>query len=180
MDINILNQFSLKGLKTFNTHDGYAYNCTLMIGNVKIATIENGGYGGSTNYHFLSIDAQNLFNETIIKFNIREYLFNNGYDFMVCPNKITDEDILSTIVEEFISHKDWVKIIKKLEKNSILYGIVNSPNILYVKYKMPLEAIVSRMGGKDILQNKITEIKSKLTGDQIILNTNLEKIGLTI
>ena len=48
--------YTVKNVKTFDSHDGGGYNCTLYRENKKIATAHDGGYGGGVELHWLDRD----------------------------------------------------------------------------------------------------------------------------
>jgi hypothetical protein len=171
-------KFEVKNLKTLNTSDGIAYTASIYANSVKICDVENQGWGGETMFD-MSEESEKIFNSIIQDNNIKKMLLDSRYNFMETIDKISNEIILSEIIETAIILKKFNSDVKRHQKKAIVYGVYNADSFQVFKFKYDLELIVNK-GYKGKIQEEIDKIKKGLKPGERILNTNLQKLGLTV
>lgn len=156
----IFKSFKFKNLKHFNTHDGVAYSCELYHNSVKIADVYNDGNGGDTNIKYFK-DGENYFNEL----NISEYQSKDiKFD-------IDNEYMISDLIEVAIMIK------KALTKQSKSVVYIKNDDVYNLRYKYNLSEVIKNVG-VDKFKNEINDKVIKEGG--VVINTNLEKLGVKI
>jgi len=153
------NRFKFKKLHSMEGRDGVAYSCELFFDNTKIANVENSGRGGMT-----MIDYTDGGKDFIKSLDVKQYYNKDEVTF-----RVNTEYIISDLVE--------VKIyLQNLLKNQSrgIYFLDKDDKIMQVTYRYTLQKI------KDA--GKLNLIKKKVDGiiadGGVILNTNLERLGL--
>lgn len=174
---DVFNQTNIKKLKTFDTRDGYAFSCEFYIGKTMVTMLHNDGRGGPTAYQFISDEAKKMFLEFVETNKMRQFMIDNGWGFMGTADRISDEDILSTLVEDTIQEKEVQRVINRYQKKGIVYGNPYTGKIKTVSWKASLEQMV--VYHRERLQYEINKVKQNLKEDEQILNTNLNELGLT-
>ena len=126
----ILDKVKVQNLQSCESRDGYAYSGTFCIGNTKIATVQNSGCGGNTDYRFLSDEAKQMFNKFVADNNLKQLMaddYNSSDDRFIPRDWSTDDfdadSILSQFMEEFMQIKADNKIINRLQKKGICFGV---------------------------------------------------------
>ena len=170
----INDKVKVQNLQNFETHDGTAYSGTFCIGNTKIALVQNSGQGGDTEYRFLSDEAEAMFNKFLNDNKIKSVLAER-YKGM----NVDTETILSEFMEEFMQIKVDKQTISRLQKKAIVFTVPGSSAFNQIAWKQPLAKIVAA-GYLDKIQETYNKIKRELKTGEVIVNTNLAKLGITI
>jgi len=170
----------LKKIKTFEGHDGLGMSCDIWINGIKCIHAFDSANGGGNEYNGYTYDnpkgeqvKQNIlmFEDHIKNLPQRETKLG-GVSIKVS----VDMDIY---VEDLLNQMEEKKVQKKMDKlmsTAILLGVPNGNKYAYMNYKKPLSDIPVVM-----LQNSLNSIVAKhCKGNIVILNTNLEALGLTV
>ena len=199
LNTKFIKEVKVKKLSYHNTSDGISYVCDLYVGNTKVADVENHGNGGDSMITFynkdgsyrashIDSDGKTMFMKLCDKHKAGKIMadaYNNAADGFSIKNwKETDFDvdgIISTLVEDFIALKDMDKDLKRYQTKNICYGTPNSSSFKTIGWRKSISAIMSLNGGKEVVQKEIDSVKKEIKGtDQVILNTNLDKLGLKV
>lgn len=169
----------LKNLKFFMGMENQGFNANLYINGLKCAFVIDEGNGGCLNY--------------------QPYLYKNPKESEVKKNMALLENYIKTMpkvktefgdikmdmdlfIEELINQKEKEKQDKKkvkLMETSFLFGVPNGDSFRYIQFKKPLAELART--NKALLQAKLLEYKSKYCKKGVVLlNTNLEKLGLVV
>ena len=161
---------------SFNERMSEETNCfiaDLYINGKKVGYVKNDGHGGCTDYRGNSKEDNVLIREaeayckTLPKVKYGEHEF--GQDL---------ESVVNTLLEDHLKAKER----KKMEKymlTGILFGIPNSGSYSRIDYKHSLSALakVNHLA----LQARVNQIKERYcTKGEVILNTNLTELGISI
>lgn len=138
------------------------FTATVYENDVKIGTAKNYGCGGDT---YINLDTP----------------YSETYDEMSL------EATVDELVFEIYNKKQAAKLHKKLERDCskfVCVGRINEHEVSYhmqgFKSKLTLAEIVLLTGGLEALQSLVNRIKSEIKGDEQILNTNLEALGVRV
>jgi hypothetical protein len=145
----------------FMSEETICFSADVYENGIKIGTAKNEGCGGSTWVYFDT------------------------------PESPTDQqrvsDAVDEIIEEMDKQKQISKMQKQLERACIKYvcvGWINEYGASYYtqgfKPVIPLAELVKYPNGLAALQKMVDRIKGEITGDEKILNTNLEALGVKI
>ena len=186
MSKEILEQVKIQNLKSFQTHDGYAYSGTFCIGKTKIATVRNDGSGGNTDYDFVNAKAEAMFNKFVKDNDLRQVIADtwNEDDDVIKYKRWTaedmnDENIISHFMEEFTQIKADKKVINRMQKKGICFGVPGSGIFDGLSWKVTLEQLINA-GHKDKLEAEIKKLKGSFKNGEVIHNTNLTKLGIEV
>lgn len=172
----------LTNVKFFEGHDTMiGFNADVYINSIKCFHVYDSAHGGCyeyRNYVYDNPKAEQI--KTNIKL-LEDYIQTlPPKDIKVGSGKTlklkVDMDVfIEDYVEAYQKQKE-AKKQKKLMETGILFGVPNSNGYSYLNYKHPLSEIP-----KPILENEIKNIiKKYCTGDVVIFNTNLKKLGLDL
>lgn len=137
---NEISEIKITSLKEIPTSDGYAYSANILIGRKKVCTISHEGRGGEPSVRYVSKGTEKMMNDYIVSNELKQKMFNSGWNFLDSFDKIHNTDVLDTIISEELNLRDFMKD----------------------------------------LQSAITKMVSELEEGEVILNTNLTKLGLTV
>jgi len=150
-----------------------AFTAELFINDKRIGYCKNDGHGGCTDYQ-----ANSPVLRTVIE-NAEAYcksLPKVKYGDMERDNSL--EDVIDQLLEDWLNAKEQKKMERKMQ-TGILWGKPNSSTYTYLNYKIPLEGL-SKTAPR-MLQERVDQIKAKYcTGGVVILNTNLEALGIQV
>lgn len=181
---NILQDFSLKGVKTMRGHDGQQLSCSLMYKGKKVADFHDDGWGGPANIEY--VDQAELL-KVLDERQTAEFMLANGWEFMETVDKFTLDDKAQYVIDELFNEQQRIKeeanFKKKMQKayaKHICWGVPGTGEYAYGGWKIPLaEVVANPKGGVQLVQNYIDKIKKeRLKPGEVILNDNLEALGL--
>ena len=185
----IVKQVSLKKVKNWIGREGVALQAEFYLNGKKMGTFYDVAEGAEADIYFISPAHKGEFESFLIKNNVAQIMFDNGWDFLGTPDKIkfhsqTQEliDIAFTAAER---EKDEKKAQRKKEKHC-LYGIVYEKDGVSGYYtnlfRIPLKHIVNSFGEKGVetIQKLYDKTKIEIGEKGKILNTNLEELGIKL
>lgn len=147
----------------FMSEETLCFTASVYENGKRIGEAKNDGHGGCT---FIYLD------------NPR----SKTYEEMSALEEQVDE-----LVYEIDKQKQIAKVQKKLERDcvkAVCVGWVNEHGASYYaqgfKSKLPLADIAKRPQGLEAIQKMVDRIKTELKGDEAILNTNLEALGVNV
>lgn len=145
-----------------------AFVADVYVDGAKTAYAKNDGHGGSTDYNAYEGKREILkkAEQHCLSLPAKDY-----EDFTVPMNL---EHFIDNLITEELNNKDKKKF-EKLMETSILVGVPNGTT--YGRYN--LKKILSSIP-REQLQRFIDKCKSQLKQGEVILNTNLESLGITI
>ena len=135
----------------------------------KIGYVKNDGHGGSTDYY--GIDKRS--SDDIQK--AEEYcktLPDINYGTFTIKNSL--EHTIDQLFEDWILAKERKKKEKRMQ-TCILVGKPDAPVYSYYNFKRPLSDVP-----KVHLQMNVQRIKDNLKAGEVILNTNLQELGIQV
>jgi len=163
---------------SFNERMSEETNCfvaDLYINGKKVGYVKNEGHGGCTDYRGNSKEDNVLIQEAEKYFLSLPKVKSEEYNFEYQP---TLESYIDEQLEAYLKAKE----MKKMEKymlTGILFGIPNSGSYSRIDYKHSLSALakVNHLA----LQARVNQIKERYcTKGEVILNTNLTELGISI
>lgn len=149
-----------------------AFVADLYINGKKVGYVKNDGRGGCTDIHGDSKENNDLIAEAEAYCKTLPKVKSEEYNFEYQPN-------LESMVDE--QFEAWLKLKEekkkeKLMETAILIGKPNGGSFSYFKQKRKLADFPT-----NVLQPFIDGLKAKYCTDgKVILNTNLEKLGLNV
>jgi len=178
----------LKNVKFHEGHEGQGINADVWINGVKCIHILDDGNGGCLDIDVLSYGAKDPDKIKNLVKDLNEYVdslpekpldFGHGAikdkEGNVRMFKTSLEDYLNELTYEFERQKERKKMEKRMQ-TAFVIGIPNADRYTYFNYKRPLSSMP-----KEYLQGRLDAIvKKHCTDGKIILNTNLQALGLTI
>jgi hypothetical protein len=152
-----------------------AFVADVYANGIKIASAKNDGHGGET-FYYPELKNKNLLAEAekyckTLPPTIYKGAGLNGKDIVIESNLV---NVIDDLVCAALKEKDAKKLEKKMEK-AIMWGVKGGMSYTYVNFKVKLSEIPTAK-----LQMYVNEYKKKLKPNEVILNTNLEKLGIVM
>lgn len=152
-----------------------AFVADVYANGVKIAYAKNDGHGGETFYYPEQKNVKLLAEAEKYCKSLPPTVYKGqgmgGRDIVIESNLV---NVIDDLVSAAIKAKDDKKLEKKMEK-AIMWGVKGGSSYTYVNFKVKLSEIPTAR-----LQMYVNEYKKKLKPNEVILNTNLEKLGVKI
>jgi len=151
------------------SEETYAFTADLYINGKKVGECKNTGQGGCTDYygikHYHSDDIQKAeaYCKTLPKVKYGDSEWEESL-----------EGVINQLLEDWLKAKDQKKLERKMLK-AIYIGLPNSDPRSYYGFKVALSTIPTGQ-----LQASVDRIKAKLENGEVILNTNLEALGINV
>lgn len=167
----------IKNIKTYNalSEETTCFTADVFVGGKKIAYAKNDGHGGCTYYNVYKREDRPTLEaaEEFVK-TLPSTTYNGSFGELVI------ESTLETIIDNAITAFEKKKENKRMEKDmetSILIGVPNgfSYRAFGFQYKLKLKSV-----SPESLQKLINHAKSKMREGEIILNTNLSDLQVTL
>lgn len=147
------------------------FTADLYINGVKVGEAKNDGQGGCTDYYSNSQKSKEIIKQAEAYFESLPKV-KSEYGFSYQP---TLEFAIDEQFKAYLKAKEEKKKLKLME-TAILVGKPNSSSFSYLKQRRKLSEFPV-----NVLQPFIDQIKAKYCVDgKVILNTNLEKLGIRI
>jgi len=144
----------------------------LYIDGKKVGEAKNDGQGGCTNYYGFTKEDNEIIRQAEAYFKSLPMVKPDGYIFTYQP---TLENEIDEQFEAYLKKKELTKM-RKLSEKGILFGKPNANQYHIIKTRKPLKEYPT-----SALQKFIDDVKKQhCTDGVIILNKNLEKLGITI
>ena len=157
---------------SFNERMSEETNCfiaDLYIDGVKAGECKNEGHGGPTDYYGIEKRQTELIRQAEA---YCKSLPKIKYGDMEWDNSL--EHVIDQLLEDHLKAKETAKMKRKM-KTCVLVGKPNGLNYGYYNFKRSLSEIP-----KAHLQAQVMSIKAKLHEGEVILNTNLEALGIEV
>ena len=166
-------KIQLKNVKYFEGHDTMqGMNADVWIDGVKCMHVYDSAHGGGYEYRnetYKNPKAEQI--KSLIK-NFEDYIKTLPARTYVMGGTTSTFPV---DMDGFICDLAEQMEMEKQMKRKILVGIPNSTQYSYYNFKMPLAKVPQGQ-----LQASILRIKSNLEKGEVILNTNLTALGITI
>jgi hypothetical protein len=163
----------LKNVRTFEGHDGLGLNADVWIDGVKCMHLYDGAYGGEYEYTYLAHGAKEPAKVLSLIKNLEDYVKSlpaEEWDFH--GKKMSIDPNMDTFLNEIY---ESMQLEKKM-KRAILVGIPNGTS--YQRISWTGKALSAVPLGA--LQMTVNSLKKKLKAGEVILNTNLETLGVKV
>ena len=148
-----------------------AFTANLYINGKNVGYCKNQGHGGCTDYNSNTPEDRKVIQEAEAYCKALPKTKWKGMEF---------DQSLESVIDQLL--EDWLKEkeVKKFEKKMQICILVGSPDenrggYSYYNFKKPLSSIPAPQ-----LQASIVRIKAKLNAGDVILNTNLTALGVSI
>ena len=148
-----------------------AFTADLYVNGKKVGYCKNQGHGGCTDYNGNSSED----NKTIAEAETYcKALPKTKWKTMEFDQSL--ESVIDGLLEDWLKAKETKKFENKMLK-AVLVGSPdkNRGSYSYYNFKKPLSEIPVKP-----LQDAVNRIKAKLTEGNVILNTNLLELGITV
>lgn len=147
----------------------------------KVAYARNEGHGGCTNIQPYEGQRELLRKaEEYCKSLPMKYSKAKGDNFDMEQNL---ESIIDDLVYAEDNAKEKERFEKKMQKHmltSIIYGVPDSGSYRMIGYKKTLAEVNASPGGNLSIQQLVNDTKKKLQPGEVILNTNLQALGINV
>ena len=148
-----------------------AFTANLYINGKKVGYCKNQGHGGCTDYNADSPEDRKTIADAETYCKALPKIKWKTMEF---------DQSLESVIDQLL--EDWLKAkeTKKFERKMLKAVLVGSPDedrnsYSYYSFKIPLAKV-----NKGHLQAAINTIKSKLKNGEVIINTNLEALGINV
>lgn len=147
-----------------------AFTANLYVNGKKVGYCKNTGQGGCTDYNSNTPEDRKAIAEAETYCKALPKTKWNDIEF-----KQSLESVIDGLLEDWLKAKEQKKMIKYMQ-TGLVVGVPDANSYSYTNYKRPLSTIP-----KQQLQSIVTNLQAKhCTGGVVILNTNLEALGITI
>jgi hypothetical protein len=146
-----------------------AFTADLYINGKKSGYCKNTGQGGCTDYYGIEKRTTDAIREA------EEYCKTlPDIDYGTFSIKSNLENVIDRLFEDWLKAKEQKNMERRM-KTCILVGKPNAPMYSYYNFKRPLSNVP-----KVQLQMNVERIKEKMSKGEVILNTNLQELGITV
>jgi hypothetical protein len=155
-----------------------AFVADIYVGGIKAGYAKNDGHGGSTDCHPYP-EQRKLFEEAesqCLALPPEQVPAGNG--MRAFEIKMDLEHFVDNLVTEALIKKDQEKFEKKRNKlmeTAIILGVPNGNSYRSLNFKRPLNTVPLAQ-----LQTQVNRCKAELKEGEVILNTNLQALGIVI
>ena len=163
----------LKNVKTFEGHEGLGINADVWINGLKCMHLYDSAMGGEYEYTYFTYNNPKAG-------QVRENIALLEAYIKTLPPEVTimnDREFTLDVDMDMFLNEIYEKMqMEKKMKKSILVGVPNATVYEVYGWKnTPLANIPVPS-----LQKAVDDLKSQCTGGKVILNTNLETLGVTL
>lgn len=144
----------------------------LYINGKKVGSCENEGRGGCTNYGGNTPEDRKLIAEAEKYFKGLPNIKSEKYNFEY-PQSL--ENAIDDCLEAHLKAKEVAKRVKMYDR-AICFGVPNGNSYRTVSWTKRTLAQIDKIN----LQRAYNDVKAKLGKGEVILNTNLAQLGITI
>jgi hypothetical protein len=147
-----------------------AFTADLYVNGKKAGYCKNTGQGGCTDYYGIEKHSSDIIKEAEAYCKAQPDI-----DFGTFTIKNNLEHTIDQLFEDWLKAKETKKFEKQM-KTAILLGVPNGMS--YTRYSWKGKSLSEIPKGA--LQISVNELKKKCTGGVVILNTNLEALGINV
>lgn len=153
-----------------------AFTAELFVNGIHIGYVKNDGRGGCTDYHNNpDITSKNLLRNAedyCLTLPAKKYPAFHGTDAFEVPMDL--ENFIDELLEKHLKEKEQKKLEKKMI-DTIIFGVPNGYSFTQIKQKKPLATFPV-----ESLQKAIDNLKASFKNGEVIMNTNLEALGVKL
>lgn len=147
-----------------------AFTAELFVNGKNIGYVKNDGRGGCTDYHNNPDEKS--------KEALREAeafcLTLPEVDYGIFKHKMDLETFIDELLDKHLKEKEQKKLEKKMV-DTIIFGVPNGYSYTQIKQKKPLSTFPV-----ESLQKAIDNLKANFKNGEVIMNTNLEALGVKL
>jgi hypothetical protein len=165
----ITDRISVKNVKHGFGHDLQGFYCDIYLDKKKVGYFNDDGWGGEPDVTLTAA----------AKATINQIFIDSGFKKDIETEWKIDNLDFETLVNELTAKLDLMSKIQRDQKKGILYGTLREYNKAYWVGKT-LADIAKAPIGLQHIQKRVNEIKTKLKPNEMILNTNLESLGVIV
>lgn len=172
-------KIELKKVKMFNGHDGVGLDCDLYVDGKKVAHVFDSARGGGNEYQEYGNTLDEIKVNRKILTDLEEYAKTQTYicEFDGKESTKNLDIIINELLDVVEKEKQAKKMVKEFE-TKICAGIPNGDS--YRTWTFGKPAVQLNRMSISYLQANIDIIKTKLKEGEVILNTNLQILGINI
>ena len=179
----ILSHVTIKGVKKNFGHDMTGFHADFYLGGKKMGYFDDDGWGGEPTVAYETDKHKEKFETFLKENNVAQIMFENGWDFVKTPAKISFDTQVDEIISCLENTKENQKFVAKIQKDC-LKGIAFGTEKYYsaMRFRIPLKELVEKFGQKGVeyIQVQYNKAKQELKTNERILNTNLEELGIKL
>lgn len=181
--------FAIKNVQSMRGHEGIALRCTLYFKGKKVAEFYDDAGGGEPDLRFVSNEAEKEVASYLKSKNFAQLMFDNGWQFMGTPEKISLPDQVQNVIDGIFSLKELEKARKKIEKDcekAICFGTPNRYMMIgnwkhpSSKTTLDLKTVAKFGNGLEMIQKAYDRAKAELKEGEQIFNKNLKELGIKL
>ena len=146
-----------------------AFTANLYINGKNVGYCKNQGHGGCTDYNANSPALRGVIAEAEAYCKALPKVKYKGMEW-----DESLEGVIDQLLEDWLKAKETKKMERRM-KTCVLVGVPNASSYAYYNFKRPLSEI-----SKGELLGRVLNIKGKLDTGEVILNTNLQALGINI
>lgn len=147
-----------------------AFTAELFVNGVNIGYVKNDGRGGCTDYYNNpDVKSKELLRE------VEAYCLTlPEIDYGSFKHKMDLETFIDELLDKHLKEKAQKQLDKKMV-DAIIFGVPNGYSYTQIKQKKPLSAFPI-----ESLQKAIDNLKANFKNGEVIMNTNLEALGVKL
>jgi hypothetical protein len=153
-----------------------AFTAEIHINGMNAGYAKNSGRGGSTDYHHNPEPEFRVLMQRAENFCLTlppiKYDGFHGTDSFEIPMNL--EHFIDELLEKHLKEKEQKKLEKKMV-DTIIFGVPNGNSYIQIKQKRPLSTFPV-----ESLQRAIDKLKADFKNGEVIMNTNLEVLGVKL
>mgnify|MGYP000205058208 FL=1 len=147
-----------------------AFTAELFVNGKNIGYVKNDGRGGCTDYY----NNPDEKSKEALKAAKAYCLTLPEVDYGAFKHKMDLETFIDELLEKHLKEKEQKKLEKKMI-DTIIFGVPNGYSYTQIKQKKPLATFPV-----ESLQKAIDNLKASFKNGEIIMNTNLEILGVKL
>ena len=164
----------------FSGHDGVGLDCDLYVDGKKVAHVFDSAHGGGNEYREYGNTLEEIKANRKIIADLETYAKTQKYTSEFFGNKEMEKN-LDIIIDEMLEVIEKEKGAKKMVKEfdtKICAGVPNGDSYRFWTFGKPVRKLNTLTTAN--LQVNVDAIKAKLKDGEVILNKNLQALGINI
>lgn len=147
-----------------------AFTAELFVNGKNIGYVKNDGRGGCTDYY----NNPDEKSKEALKAAEAYCLTLPEVDYGSFKHKMDLETFIDELLDKHLKEKEKIKLEKKMV-DAIIFGVPNGYSYTQIKQNRPLASFPV-----ESLQKAIDNLKAKFKNGEVIMNTNLEVLGVKL